>query len=93
MPEAALNSTTPNAMPLPDPVEVRIHALVCDLGSAWDVLTQTVEIMQDAADSDDPPPLRALIRLIRAVEGDVKDAHVALDRLWLDLGSHRSEGA
>lgn len=93
MPEAVLNTTTPHAMPPPNPVRDRIHALMCDLGSAWDVLTQTVEIMEDAADSDDPPPLRALIRLIRAVEEDVKAAHVALDRLWLDSGSHRTEGA
>jgi hypothetical protein len=70
-----------------------MHALVCDLGMISSVALGLADLLEEAADTGEAIPSRALVRLARALQSDTEAAHVALDHLWLDASSMLGEKA
>jgi hypothetical protein len=60
-----------------------LHMLVCDVGSAQTVLEETVKLISEFANSSEPMPVWAMIRLLQAVNDDVLGCYTRLDTLWL----------
>jgi hypothetical protein len=58
-----------------------LRMLVSDLGSAHDILEETVALMRESANAAEPIATWALIRLVEAVTDDVHQVYTRLDRL------------
>jgi hypothetical protein len=62
-----------------------LHTLVCDSGSAHDVLEDLIALMEASANECQPIATVGFIRLAQAVADDLGSIHGQLDHLWMRL--------